>query len=202
MSRQKAAGSRGDTALSAIKRYVGGGDCYHQFPRMSLLGFSVNRGLYLATIRKLLQQTLLGVIIGSLERTYRGRGGSPMSSLNLVRWGAIAFIVGGVVWLLVGFLDATTGPFIPPGSVAPLLLIVALLLLALGLVGLHALQGESYGRIGLAGLYTALAAIAAQVLGWFVLLAGSTALGWLVSLGPLATLVGLVLYGAATVQAR
>src|SRR5215207_9786340 len=44
MSRQKAAGSRGDTALSAIKRYVGGGDCYHQFPRMSLLGNSVNRG--------------------------------------------------------------------------------------------------------------------------------------------------------------
>jgi len=34
-------------------------------------------------------------------------------------------------------------------------------------------------------------------------LAGSTALGWLVSpVGPLATLVGLVLYGAATVQAR
>src|SRR5215216_53651 len=135
MSRQKAAGSRGDTALSAIKRYVGGGDCYHQFPRMSLLGFSVNRGLYLTTIRKLLQQTLLGVIIGSLERTYRGRGGSPMSSLNLVRWGAIAFMVGGVVWVLVGFLDVTTGPFIPSGSVAPVLLIVALLLLALGLVG-------------------------------------------------------------------
>jgi hypothetical protein len=112
-------------------------------------------------------------------------------------------MVGGVVWVLVGFLDATTGPFIPPGSVAPMLLIVALLLLALGLVGLHALQGENYGRIGLAGLYTALAAIAAQVLGWFVLLAGSTALGWLVSpVGPLATLVGLVLYGAATVQAR
>ena len=126
-----------------------------------------------------------------------------MSSLNLVWWGAMAFIVGGVVWLLVGLLDVTTGPFIPPGSVAPVLLIVALLLLALGLVGLHALQGESYGRIGLAGLYTALAAIAAQVLGWFVLLAGSTALGWLVSpVGPLATLVGLVLYGAATVQAR
>ncbi len=126
-----------------------------------------------------------------------------MSSSNLVRWGAIAFMVGGVVWVLVGFLDVTTGPFMPPGSVAPVLLIVGLLLSALGLLGLHALQGGSYGRIGLAGLYTALAAIAAQVLGAVVLLAGSAALGWLLSpVGLLAKLVGFVLYGAASVQAR
>ena len=126
-----------------------------------------------------------------------------MSSSNLVRWGAIGFMVGGAAWVLVGLLDVTTGPFMPPGSVTPVLLIVALLLLALGLVGLHALQGGSYGRIGLAGLYTALAAIAAQVLGWFVFLAGSAALWWLVSpVGPLVKLVGFVLYGAATVQAR
>jgi len=117
-------------------------------------------------------------------------------------------MVGGMVWLLVGLLDVTTGPFIPPRSVTPMLLIIALLLLALGLVGLHALQGPSlqggsYGRIGLAGLYTALAAIAAQVFGWFVILAGSAALLWLVSpVGPLVMLVGFVLYGAATVQAR
>src|SRR5215210_222268 len=44
MSRQKAAGSRGDSAPTAIKRYVGGGACYHQSPRMSLLGSWVNRG--------------------------------------------------------------------------------------------------------------------------------------------------------------
>ena len=126
-----------------------------------------------------------------------------MSSSNLVRWGAIGFMVGGAVWVLVSLLDVTTGPFIPPGSVTPVLLIIALLLLALGLLGLHALQGGSYGRIGLAGLYTALAAIAAQVLGWFVFLVGSAALWWLVSpVGPLVKLVGLVLYGAATVQAR
>src|SRR5215218_10870391 len=44
MSRQKAVGSRDVTALSAIKRFVGGGACYHEFPRMSLLGDSVNKG--------------------------------------------------------------------------------------------------------------------------------------------------------------
>jgi hypothetical protein len=41
---KKAAGARGDSALSAIKRYDGGGACYHQSPRVSLLGFSVNKG--------------------------------------------------------------------------------------------------------------------------------------------------------------
>src|SRR5215211_6716133 len=44
MSRQKAVGPRGDTALSATKRYVGGRACYHQFPRMSPLGSSLIRG--------------------------------------------------------------------------------------------------------------------------------------------------------------
>ena len=38
MSWQYAAGSGGDAALSAIKRYVGGRACYHQFPRMSQAG--------------------------------------------------------------------------------------------------------------------------------------------------------------------
>jgi len=44
MSWQKAAGARGDSALSAIKRYVGVGACYHQFPGMSLVGNPANRG--------------------------------------------------------------------------------------------------------------------------------------------------------------
>src|SRR5215204_3449475 len=50
MSRQKAAGSRDDRALTAIKRCVGGGKrcvgggvCYRGFPRMSLLGNRMNK---------------------------------------------------------------------------------------------------------------------------------------------------------------
>ena len=42
--------------------------------------------------------------------------------------------------------------------------IVGLLLLALGLIGLHALQKESYGRIGRAGFHTALAATVVRFL--------------------------------------
>ncbi len=126
-----------------------------------------------------------------------------MSSSDLIRWGAIGFMLSGVVWVVVGILDASRDPFTFPGPVAFLLLVVALLLSALGLVGLHALQEGSYGRIGLAGFYTALVAIAAQILGAVVLLWGSGALGWLVApVGSSAKLVGFVLYGAATVQAR
>jgi hypothetical protein len=43
ISHQKAAGSWGDPALTGVKRYVGGGACYHQFPRMRVLGNLANR---------------------------------------------------------------------------------------------------------------------------------------------------------------
>ena len=61
--------------IHQVKSYAVG--CYLRyggFPRLTLLGFLVNRGLYLATMCKLLQQTLLGVIIGSVERMYTVRG--------------------------------------------------------------------------------------------------------------------------------
>ena len=44
-----------------------------------------------------------------------------------------------------------------------LLLLAALLTLA-GLVGLHALQGDNYGRIGRAGFYTAAVGLFVQAL--------------------------------------
>jgi hypothetical protein len=82
------------------------------------------------------------------------------------------------------------------------LLIVALLLTAVGVVGLHALQRESYGLIGRVGFYTVLVTIAARILGSAVLLSGSEALVWLVLVGLWGMIVGFMLYGAATVQAR
>ncbi len=82
-----------------------------------------------------------------------------------------------------------------------MLLLAALLTLA-GLVGLHALQGGNYGPIGQVGFYTAAVALLAQALAALVLLMGSEALLWLVApVGSLVLMVGLVLYGAATLQA-
>jgi hypothetical protein len=123
---------------------------------------------------------------------------------DIIRWGGIAAMLGGVLWVVWSLLvrvsfEAAGGPFSDA-----LLLLAALLTLA-GLVGLHALQGVNYGSIGRAGFYTAAVGLLAQALAALVMLMGSEAviLQWLVApFGSLTVLVGLVLYGAATLQAR
>jgi hypothetical protein len=125
-----------------------------------------------------------------------------MASSALIRWGAVGLMLGGVIWVvlglsaLVGYLQAI------PGREDVVLFVVAHLLLAVGLVGLHALQKGSYGRLGRAGFYIALVAIAARVLGAVVFLAGSSALEWISLPATLGMLVGFVLYGVATLRAR
>ena len=125
-----------------------------------------------------------------------------MASSGLIRWGAVGLMLGGVIWVvlglsaLVGYLQAI------PGREDVVLFVLAHLLLAVGLVGLHALQEDSYGRLGRAGFYIALVAIAARVLGAVVFLAGSSALEWISLPATLGMLVGFVLYGVATLRAR
>ena len=128
-----------------------------------------------------------------------------MSSSNLVRWGGLASMLGGVLWavLAITIFMARANPSTTLDSFSQFVFFVAALLTIGGVVGLHALQGTSYGRIGRAGFYTAVVALLAQALGAIVVLAGSQALQWLIfPVGTLALLVGLVLYGAATSQAR
>ena len=130
-----------------------------------------------------------------------------MTSSNIVRWGGLAAMIGGlfwVVWSLLGRVsfEAAGSPFADG-----LLLLAALLTLA-GLAGLHALQGSNYGRIGRAGFYTTAVGLLLQALAALLLLlmgrdAWEVTLQWLVApVGSLIVLVGLVLYGAATLQAR
>ncbi|HEV2124244.1 MAG TPA: hypothetical protein VGW38_15915 [Chloroflexota bacterium] len=126
-----------------------------------------------------------------------------MTSSGIVRWGAIGFMLGGVIWLvlglsaLVGYLQAI------PGREDVVLFVAAMLLTATGLVGLHTLQRGSHGRLGLAGLCIALAAITAHVLAAVLYLAGNPAFQWLSSpVGRFGMLIGLVLYGIATLRAR
>jgi hypothetical protein len=81
--------------------------------------------------------------------------------------------------------------------------IMAALLMLGGLVGLHTLQKDNYRRIGRGGLWAVVVATLAQVIGIIVFLLGSDALGWLVfPVGFVAVPVGLILYGAATLQAK
>jgi FtsH-binding integral membrane protein len=107
-------------------------------------------------------------------------------------------MLSGVAFILSSLLPPQT-----PGSIGDALWLVAIASLAVGIVGFHALQKDHYGRIGRAGFYTVIVAALAEVLGLIVLLLGSTALEWLIfPIGTLGVLVGLVLYGAATLQAR
>jgi hypothetical protein len=125
-----------------------------------------------------------------------------MADPGPIRWAAIGLGFSGVVWFVLG-LSALLGYLQAiPGREDAVLFLVAHLLLAVGLVGLHALQKDSYGLLGRVGFYVALAGVAARTLGAAVFLAGSLALEWISFPGTLGMLVGFVLYGVATVQAR
>ena len=128
-----------------------------------------------------------------------------MSSSDLIRWGGLASMLAGVTFVVL-FLVGLVIPEPLPGSFSDVLtsimFIIALLLLLVGLAGFHALQKESYGRIGRAGFYTVIVATLVQILAQVVLVMGSTALEFLDFLGLLGVMVGFVLYGAATLQAR
>ena len=126
-----------------------------------------------------------------------------MGFTDPIRWGAVGLMIGGVMWLVLGLSNVFGYLQAIPGREDVVLLILALLLTAAGLVGLHALQGESYGILGQVGFYIALAALVARALGAGVYLAGSSALGWIsYPWGTTGMLVGFVLYGLATLRAR
>ena len=125
-----------------------------------------------------------------------------MASSGPIKWGAIGFMLGGVMWIVLGLSAAAGYLQVIPGREDVVLFIVALLLSAVGLVGLNTLQKGSYGVLGRAGFYIVLAAITARILGAMVFLAGSSALEWISFPGTLGMLVGLVLYGIATLRAR
>jgi hypothetical protein len=131
-----------------------------------------------------------------------------MTSSGIVRWGAIAAMIGGVLWVVWGLL----GRAIPYAAGDPtysgllrlsagLVLLAALLTLG-GLLGLDALEAGSYWNLGRAGFYVAGVGLLAQALAALVLLMGSEALEWLLApVGSLAVVVGLALYGVATLRA-
>ncbi len=123
-----------------------------------------------------------------------------MSSLNLVRWGGLAAMLGGAVFLTDTALTLTVAD--PTEDLwLDIFFVVGILLVVVGLVGFHELQRGSYGRIGQAGFYTVIVASLIQAVGLVGFLLGSIALEWLILVGGLGSLVGFVLYGAATLRA-
>ena len=125
-----------------------------------------------------------------------------MATSGLIRWGAVGLMLGGVMWVVLGLLAAIGFLQAIPGREDVVLFVVALVLTAAGLIGLHTLQRGNYGLLGRMGFYIALAAVAGRILGAVVYLAGSSALEWISLPGTLGMLVGFALYGFATLQAR
>jgi hypothetical protein len=127
-----------------------------------------------------------------------------MSSSTIVRWGALAAIGGGVMFVVASLLPLSFPQASEVFSVFEVFSVVAIVLIPVGMVGFHTLQKGSYGLIGRAGFWTVVIA----ALAWALSLAaylwwGISGLLWLAfPVGPLGLLVGFALYGAACVQAK
>src|SRR5829696_1716510 len=129
-------------------------------------------------------------------------GASFVSSLNLIRGGGLAAMLGGVVWIIYTLLGLAGGD-LEESNPLDILIIIAWLLQVVGLVGFHTLQNRDYGRIGRGSFYTFIVGAPTQALGLLLVLAGSETLGeLLIGVGGLGIMVGLILYGAATLQSQ
>ena len=108
--------------------------------------------------------------------------------------GGLAAIASGVLFIVYSLLGFAVGRGDEP-SPLDILAIVAYVLQVVGLVGFHTLQGRNYGRIRRAGLYITIGAIVLwEVLILISLFLGDVGIEWLVPVGVLGSLVGLVLY--------
>lgn len=119
----------------------------------------------------------------------------------------MAAIVAGVMYVLRGIISLfdPQKPMFTSFSdyLIEVMFIVALLGTLGAIAGLHALHRDSYGRLGAAGSLTTFVGTALLLVATVATaLAGREALSAVFLIGFLATLVGLVLLGAAVLHAR
>jgi hypothetical protein len=138
-----------------------------------------------------------------------------MKTAILIRWGALAALASGALWIAGGILHLAY-PRDPPGTLGYFLnylgtavFSAAYLGMLGGLVGLHARQMDSYGRLGRAGFLLAFVGAALAFVGQATsgIFPQNGALGWLFGdpgfgfqAGVLLTSLGLLLMGIATTR--
>ena len=153
--------------------------------------------------------------VSGTKEIQRGKG--PTLFSNLIRWGALAALASGVLWVTGGLLTLAY-PHTPPDVLGTRLdylgtsVFSAAYLGVLGaLVGLHARQIRNYGRAGTIGFLVAFIGAALLCVGQATsaIFAGNGALGWLLDdpgygfmVAMNLLLAGLVVLGIATLRAR
>jgi hypothetical protein len=128
-------------------------------------------------------------------------------SSEMVRWGGLAGLAAGLMYLLSSILTLIAAPQMISGSLSYYLiefvLVSAFALTLVAIVGLHALQRGRYGRLGAAGsLLTFLGYAIVLVSAHLTTLAGGEPIYFARLMGGLAMLIGSILLGVMTLYAR
>src|ERR671910_3234889 len=130
-------------------------------------------------------------------------------SSGMVRWGGLAGLAAGVVFLLSGILTFVAPPQGIPSSFNDYLLeivvVAAFVLTLVTLAGLHAAQRHSgrYGILGAAGFWLTFSGyVVVLVTVNLTLLAGGEAILSVRLVGGVLVLVGSIVLGAMTIRAR
>jgi hypothetical protein len=124
---------------------------------------------------------------------------------HFVRWGALGATIAGLTWTVSGIVALTSAGGRGPEGFGFVPLDGALYGLALactlgGLVGLHARQAPSYGRLGSVGFLASFLGVSLLLVGLTLSFLVGRFLDQVLGLGFLVALVGIVLLGAATLR--
>jgi hypothetical protein len=136
--------------------------------------------------------------------------GFAMSSLDLVRLGALGAILAGAAWIASSLLTAAIASGRSPevtgfASLDKTLYLVAMAGTMVGTVGLHSRQAPSYGKLGTAGFLATFTGTALLLFGLVLSFTiGSvfapTLLDPMLGLGLWDALIGFIVLGAATLR--
>src|ERR671917_877302 len=145
---------------------------------------------------------------GNIPLTQRSRAGRSAIASHLIRWGGLAVLVAGVLFVLGGILILIAPPQRAVFNsfsdyLSEVILVVAFALTLVAITGLHALQSGRYGRWGAAGsLITFIGYALIVVVTAVSVLAGGQALYLVRLVGAAAVLVGSALPGGTTPRTR